>query len=241
MEGQQVSARNCDSSGLEQSEWYTDEPQTSASLVASLGCGPEARKAPSESDQSTRSPTTEESAEIDEYLAREIIHAQEIAPQHEPALVTSFLDAATNLQLWADEPDESGWSIPATSTWSPPPPPKSVPQNSRSSSSPKSLVLRGLPFNIAEADILSFIKLAGLSRDDLTRDSGILLLTNAQGRPSGFAEIHLNRAVDLREVHERLHMKRIGGRYIEVLAPRQVRKRGGGGNSRNGPKNWRRT
>lgn len=82
-----------------------------------------------------------------------------------------------------------------------------------------SLVLRGLPFNVTEADVMAFIEQAGCAKA-LARNDSITLLTNQQGRPSGFAELQLNRASDFWEVQEKLHMQRLGTRYVEALPPR---------------------
>jgi hypothetical protein len=80
------------------------------------------------------------------------------------------------------------------------------------------LVLRGLPFTVTKEDIISFIQGAG-AYQSLTEDP-VSLLSNRQGRPSGFAEVKLAHASDFWDVHEKLHMQRLGGRYIEVLPPR---------------------
>lgn len=83
------------------------------------------------------------------------------------------------------------------------------------------LVLRGLPFNVIEADVAAFLEQAGVS-DSLVGYKPISLLSNASGKPSGFAEIQLKRDVNYWEVQEKLHMQRLGSRYIEVLPPRGV-------------------
>lgn len=86
------------------------------------------------------------------------------------------------------------------------------------------MTLRGLPFSLSEADLLHFIEEAGVSKYDLARDRPCSLLQNPQGRPSGFAEIQLASGADFWEVREKIHMQRLGGRYIEALAPRDTGK-----------------
>jgi len=110
---------------------------------------------------------------------------------------------------------------------------------SRPSSGPSSVILRGLPFNATECEIKAFIKRQGVSQKDVAKD-GVALLANTQGRPSGFAEITLAPGADFWAVRELLHMQRIGSRYIEVLPPRQSRKRNSGGGQRRGQKAWKR-
>jgi len=75
--------------------------------------------------------------------------------------------------------------------------------------------------------------------DDLSSEGGVVLLANAQGRPSGFAEVHLARAADFWQIQQRLHKQNLGGRYVEALEPRPARKTGGGSSSRR-QKQWRR-
>lgn len=87
-----------------------------------------------------------------------------------------------------------------------------------------SVVLRGLPFNVTEEEVLTFIRKAGVSRELLAPDGVVALLANAQGRPSGFAEVRLAQGANLRDVRVRLHMQHLRGRYIEALPPRPVRK-----------------
>jgi hypothetical protein len=86
------------------------------------------------------------------------------------------------------------------------------------------VVLRGLPFDVTEQQVLAFAEKAGVARNDLAPDSSVVLLTNSQGRASGFAEVHLAEGVDLWTVRKSLHMQHLGGRYIEALPPKQARK-----------------
>jgi len=87
-----------------------------------------------------------------------------------------------------------------------------------------SMVLRGLPFSLTEADLLHFIEEAGVSKYELARDRPCTLMQNPQGRPSGFAEIWLASGADFWEIRQKIHMQRLGGRYIEALPPRDTGK-----------------
>lgn len=78
------------------------------------------------------------------------------------------------------------------------------------------LVLRGLPFCATEADVLALIKQAGAA-EALAQDKPVRLLMNPSGRASGFAEVHLSSQADSCKVAEKLHMQRLGSRYLEVL------------------------
>jgi hypothetical protein len=88
-------------------------------------------------------------------------------------------------------------------------------------SSGASLMLRGLPFSATEEDVVEFIEQMGAS-DTLAPGHSVSLLINSQGRPSGFAEVQLAKASMFWEVQEKLHMQRLGGRYIEALAPQKT-------------------
>lgn len=79
------------------------------------------------------------------------------------------------------------------------------------------LVLRGLPFNVTEPEVYKFIEEVGAKRYLAHVDNPVNLLTNAQGKPSGFAEIHIGRSSDVAEARSKLHMEYFGSRYIEVL------------------------
>jgi len=100
--------------------------------------------------------------------------------------------------------------------------------------SASSVVLRGLPFNVTEEEVLAFVEKAGVSCDVLAPENIVVLLANAQGRPSGFAEIRLARGVDFSDVRVRLHMQHLRGRYIEALPPRPTRKSGAKPNAKFG-------
>lgn len=139
-------------------------------------------------------------------------------------------------ETWQEpEQDESAWAV---AEWSEPTS-KGREQKGRARGTPTFLVLRGLPFNSTEAEIRSFVENCGVHSDDLSADGGVVLLANAQGRPSGFAEVHLARAADFWQIQQLLHKQNLGGRYVEALEPRPARKPGGGSSRRSG-KQWRR-
>mmetsp|Transcript_24987 Transcript_24987/g.63359 ORF Transcript_24987/g.63359 Transcript_24987/m.63359 type:complete len:302 (-) Transcript_24987:344-1249(-) len=81
------------------------------------------------------------------------------------------------------------------------------------------VILRGLPFTATVADVMDLITQAGCAHA-LARHDPITLLSNGKGRPSGFAEVQLNHPNDFWEVKEKLHMQRLGNRYVEALPPR---------------------
>lgn len=84
------------------------------------------------------------------------------------------------------------------------------------------IVLRGLPWVVTEQQVLTFVREAGLARSDLASEP-VTLLMNSKGEASGFAEVHLAEGVDLWTVRQSLHMKHLGGRYIEALPPKPSR------------------
>lgn len=88
---------------------------------------------------------------------------------------------------------------------------------SKAQVSSNTLVLRGLPFNVTEAEVYDFIEEVGAKRYLAHIDNPVNLLTNAQGKPSGFAEVHVGRTSDMAEVRGKIHNKYFGNRYIEVL------------------------
>jgi len=203
--------------------------------LSSFGvCGIET--APSESEGSTRSPATDEEAEID----------GSVGPKTAPPVFSSLSATAAawevpTWQWWSDMPDESfyqsAWPPSQQDMWdvmSQPPTLADTPrtENSKSASDPTSLVLRGLPFTTSESEIKLFLERAGVGSKDVLKEVGIVLLSNPQGRATGFAEIHLAHGAHFAHVREKIHMQQLGGRYIEVLPPRQARKRAGGSASR---------
>jgi hypothetical protein len=106
--------------------------------------------------------------------------------------------------------------------------PKSQSQKGKGGGPEITLILRGLPFNVTEAEVAAFVEQNG-AMNDLSPVRPITLLDNAQGRPSGFAELHLNKNATFYEVHEKLHMGRLGSRYIEALPRGRGKFPGGGG------------
>jgi len=96
--------------------------------------------------------------------------------------------------------------------------------NSCSKRHSEMIVLRGLPFNVTEEEVLAFIHKAGVPREFLAPWGAVALLANAYGRPSGFAEVRLAHCANLRDVRVQLHMQHLRGRYIEVLPPKPTRK-----------------
>jgi RNA recognition motif-containing protein len=99
---------------------------------------------------------------------------------------------------------------------------KDLDSYSGGSKNPNTLILRGLPFNVTEGEVRTFIKEAGVSRYLSPEDGAVSLITNMQGRPSGYAELQLAKATDYWEVRPKLHMRYFGQRYVEVL-PQQSR------------------
>jgi len=95
------------------------------------------------------------------------------------------------------------------------------------------IVLRGLPFTATEAQVLEFVKKSGVRSKDLLSSECVSLLANAEGRPSGFAEIRLSKSAKFADVYRRLHMKYLGDRYIEALPPKS-------GNKSRSNRRWRR-
>ena len=125
-----------------------------------------------------------------------------------------------------------GWSSPSSSK-------KHICKRHRTSSSPTNFVLRDLHFDSIQAEIPVFLKQAGVSQDELASNGGVVLMVNAQGRPSGFGDVHLRHTVDPEGIQQNLYMQRFGGRYIEALPARPPRKHGGGA-ERRGNREWRR-
>lgn len=188
----------------------------------------------SESLDSTRSPTTEDGQEREDMdggiIGADLLQSQSALP-------------------WppCPEQDEGNWR--SQSAWTPQsawsPPSKNGRNKGRAlTSSSTSLVLRGLPFNVSEPEILKFVVQAGVNRDDLAPAGGVVLVANFEGRPSGFAEVHLAPGADFWDVRQKLHMQRLGGRYIEALPPRPTRKPGcgpkSGGRDRDQRNTWKR-
>jgi hypothetical protein len=100
---------------------------------------------------------------------------------------------------------------------------RDIPKSGKGKCNPSTnpLVLRGLPFTVTEAELTSFIEEAGAKDYLAPVAKPINLLSNTQGRPSGFAELHLAKSADFWEVRDKLHMQYFGNRYIEVLPHRR--------------------
>lgn len=81
------------------------------------------------------------------------------------------------------------------------------------------LVLRGLPFSATSADVAYLVQKAGATANLAASPRAIALLQDASGRPSGFCAVRLSCAAVLQEVQRKLHMQRLGTRYIEALLP----------------------
>lgn len=183
------------------------------------------RKDNDSSLDSTRSPTTEGGADAEDWQGSMEAPKGRQAPKW---------------RRWEEhQEDASQWTSHASVGFSQSP--KSGGRGKKGSQPPSAsnhhtLVLRGLPFNVSETEIWQFLESSGVGQDQLADDSAVVLLSNAQGRPSGFAEVYLARGADFWTVRDRLHMKRLGGRYIEALPPRAGKKPQGGG--RGG--SWRR-
>jgi len=89
---------------------------------------------------------------------------------------------------------------------------------------PQLLVLRGLPFMASEADVAAFVEKTGSTRTLSVAGRQISLLDDALGRPSGFCVLNLASSAELQEVQRKLHMQRLGSRYIEALLPSKCEK-----------------
>mmetsp|Transcript_7774 Transcript_7774/g.17055 ORF Transcript_7774/g.17055 Transcript_7774/m.17055 type:complete len:251 (+) Transcript_7774:96-848(+) len=100
------------------------------------------------------------------------------------------------------------------------------------------ILLRGLPFGVSEDDVYNFIAEAGAAKA-LAPGQPVNLIINPQGRPSGFAEIQLKRPHDTWEVRQKLHMRSLGGRYIEALPARPGKAMSGPPQARRGSRSWR--
>mmetsp|Transcript_40875 Transcript_40875/g.94897 ORF Transcript_40875/g.94897 Transcript_40875/m.94897 type:complete len:642 (-) Transcript_40875:34-1959(-) len=81
---------------------------------------------------------------------------------------------------------------------------------------PASVQLRGLPFKAAVADVQTF--LGDHMRFLSPVKDNIRLLSNRDGRPSGFARVFFVSPQAAHKCRDALHKKKMGDRYIEVLA-----------------------
>jgi len=85
------------------------------------------------------------------------------------------------------------------------------------SSNPSSVQLRGLPFRATIEDVQRFL---GEHAQNLSseKNPNICLLSNRDGRPSGFARVFFVSPQAAHKCRDSLHKKQMGERYIEVLA-----------------------
>jgi hypothetical protein len=92
---------------------------------------------------------------------------------------------------------------------------RSPPANevNRTRHQPATLVLRGLPFTAKEADVAALVAKVGAHFD------AVHILQDTLGRPSGFCVLKIGDPWDLQRVQKKLHMQRLGGRYVEALLP----------------------
>lgn len=84
-------------------------------------------------------------------------------------------------------------------------------------SNPSSVQLRGLPFRASIEDVRTFL---GEHAKYLNpeKNPNICLLSNRDGRPSGFARVFFANPQAAHKCKDALHRKQMGDRYVEVLA-----------------------
>jgi hypothetical protein len=107
------------------------------------------------------------------------------------------------------------WSQPEANPWS---------QCDQAPSRPAMLVLRGLPFSAKETEVTALVAKVGVSTSLSKcgigqRRPSIRIIEDSMGRPSGFCVLEIAEPSQLHEVRRKLHMQRLGGRYIEALLP----------------------
>ena len=92
------------------------------------------------------------------------------------------------------------------------------------SSNPSSVQLRGLPFRASTEDVRTFL---GEHANYLSteKNPNICLLSNRDGRPSGFARVFFTSPQAAHKCKDALHRKQMGDRYVEVLASDRNRSR----------------
>jgi hypothetical protein len=117
------------------------------------------------------------------------------------------------------------------------------------SASPNILSLRGLPFSTTEDEVYTFIEELGCTEWLAQIAKPITLVENAQGKPTGFAEITLAKTADFGTVRSKIHLQYFGKRYVEVMPQKAAFCTGRGGGGRRGDRdrpddrfrdNWRR-
>jgi len=162
-------------------------------------------------------------------------------PRHQPSCANSVSTDHDAEPSGGNAEDTAPWNLSGGRN----PNLRGAARNQKSSGCQQAIILRGLPFNVTEADVLDFVEDAGASKS-LAPSQPIFLLQNAQGRPSGFAEVQLNKNAHFWEVQKLLHMQRLGNRYIEALPLRHGGRFGGAASARHGTKGgnrdaWRRS
>mmetsp|Transcript_19777 Transcript_19777/g.44553 ORF Transcript_19777/g.44553 Transcript_19777/m.44553 type:complete len:722 (+) Transcript_19777:46-2211(+) len=76
------------------------------------------------------------------------------------------------------------------------------------------LQLRGLPYRATDEDIRDFL---GDFASHLSNESSIRLVTNRDGRPSGFATVQLTSPEAAQQCRDQLHLRSMEDRYVEVF------------------------
>lgn len=76
----------------------------------------------------------------------------------------------------------------------------------------KSLKLRGLPFQVTVPEIREFFADFKIAESDITMDF-------AQGRPTGYALVHLESEDEATRARKELNRKCIGTRYVDMIYP----------------------
>mmetsp|Transcript_16586 Transcript_16586/g.38321 ORF Transcript_16586/g.38321 Transcript_16586/m.38321 type:complete len:768 (-) Transcript_16586:80-2383(-) len=77
--------------------------------------------------------------------------------------------------------------------------------------------LRGLPFRATPEEVQVFLGDFANELPGLAPGGGIQLMTNRDGRPSGFARVQFNSPEVAKRCREKLHLKAMEERYVEVF------------------------
>mmetsp|Transcript_22031 Transcript_22031/g.40484 ORF Transcript_22031/g.40484 Transcript_22031/m.40484 type:complete len:762 (+) Transcript_22031:152-2437(+) len=77
--------------------------------------------------------------------------------------------------------------------------------------------LRGLPFRAMAEDVQAFLGDFASELPGHAPGGGIQLMTNRDGRPSGFARVQFNSPEVAKRCREKLHLKAMEERYVEVF------------------------
>eukprot|EP00927_Polykrikos_kofoidii_P008141 TRINITY_DN13379_c0_g3_i1.p1 TRINITY_DN13379_c0_g3~~TRINITY_DN13379_c0_g3_i1.p1 ORF type:complete len:318 (-),score=36.81 TRINITY_DN13379_c0_g3_i1:43-888(-) len=80
------------------------------------------------------------------------------------------------------------------------------------------LILRGLPYQIAESEIKDFLSENG-ALAFLSVIKPVTIIFTPTGKPSGLAELRLAPFADMALVRSLIDFKYLGGRYVEVFLP----------------------